>query len=76
VAHRRPTSFASVTITVQAGYASPDLVPQAVKQAMLLLIRHWYDNPAAVMSGARAAAIEVPLGTRRSLLDPHRLQVV
>jgi uncharacterized phiE125 gp8 family phage protein len=67
--------FGAVTITVQAGYASPDLVPQSVKQAMLLLIRHWYDNPAAVMSGAKAAAMEVPLGTT-ALLDPHRLQVV
>jgi uncharacterized phiE125 gp8 family phage protein len=66
----------AVTITVQAGYATPSDVPQSIKQAMLLMVRHWYDNPSAVAAGGSGVgAVEVPLGAR-ALLDRHRLQLV
>jgi uncharacterized phiE125 gp8 family phage protein len=37
-----------VTLTFVAGYASADLVPAALKQAILMLVAHWYENRAAV----------------------------
>lgn len=32
------------TITVTAGYGSPAQVPVAIRQAMLLLVAHWFDH--------------------------------
>ena len=61
-----------VEIDVTAGYATPDLVPQAIKQAMLLLCQSWFDNRSAVEAGTRAAAIEVPF-TVDVLLRKHRI---
>ncbi|WP_288935069.1 head-tail connector protein [uncultured Sphingomonas sp.] len=51
-----------VEIDVIAGYETPDEVPVRAKQAMHLLIAHWYTNRLAVESGARAAAVEIPIG--------------
>jgi uncharacterized phiE125 gp8 family phage protein len=34
----------AVTITYTAGYASASAVPQSIKQAILLLVGHWYEN--------------------------------
>ena len=55
------TEFASdtVSITVTAGF-SDAAVPPPLKQAILLLIGHWYDNRSAVEAGSRAAAVELP----------------
>lgn len=52
------------TVTVSAGFATPDLVPAKVKTAMLMLIRHFYDNPSAVVADKSIAAEETPLGAR------------
>lgn len=42
-----------ITITYTAGYASVDNIPQRYKQAILLLVGHWYENRENVMtSGA------------------------
>lgn len=48
----------AVSVTNRLGYAStgtdPDFVstvPDALKQAILLLVRHWFDNPGAVVVG-------------------------
>lgn len=41
----------AVRVTYAAGYASAAAVPDAIKQAMLLLVRHWFDNPSAVIVG-------------------------
>ena len=56
-----------VEIDVVAGYATPGDVPMRAKQAMQLLCAHWYSNRSAIESGARAAAIEVPLGVAELL---------
>lgn len=49
-------------ITVQAGFATPDEIPAVVKQAMHLLVAHFYVNREAAEVGQRAAAIELPFG--------------
>ena len=50
-----------VEIDVAAGFAAAD-VPATARQAMLLLISHWYGNRDAAEVGQRAAAIELPFG--------------
>lgn len=60
-----------VEIDVTAGWA-PDDVPAPVREAMLLLVSHWYSNRDAAEVGARAAAVEVPFGVE-VLLRPYRL---
>ncbi len=39
-----------------------------IQLAMLMMVAHWFDNPAAATDGATA---EIPLGFR-FLVDPHR----
>lgn len=51
-----------VEIDVNAGFATPADVPMRAKQAMHMLIAHWFASREAVETGQRAAAIEVPLG--------------
>ncbi len=38
-------------VTYVAGYATAADVPAAIKQAMFLMIRQWFDNPTAVIVG-------------------------
>lgn len=60
----------SVTVTFSAGYgASPDTVPQAIRQAMLLLIGHWYINRENVITGMTAT--ELPQAVN-ALLAPYK----
>lgn len=61
-----------VEIDVEAGYASPDDVPRPVKQAIQLLVSHWYANRSAAEVGARAAGVEIPFSVTE-LLRPYRL---
>lgn len=62
-------------ITYIAGYGSesdaPAPVPATARQAMLLLIGHWYSMREAVAEGA---VVRVPLGVE-SLLRPHRMRM-
>lgn len=61
----------SVSINYDAGYADADAVPLPIKQAMLLLIGHLYENRQAVVTGSTSTAIvEVPL-TVRYLITPY-----
>lgn len=62
-----------VEIDVLAGYATPADVPHRVKQAMHMLVAHWFANREAVETGQRAAAIEVPLGVT-NIVSRLRLQ--
>ena len=43
-----------VVITYVAGYGSESSVPETAKQAVLLLVRHWFDNSSPVAVGARS----------------------
>jgi uncharacterized phiE125 gp8 family phage protein len=60
----RPTNGVCVEFT--AGYGDDaEAVPQKVKQAMLLLIGHWYENREAAIAGTISREIEFAV---RSLL--------
>ena len=56
-------------ITFTAGYGAPADVPAAIRQAMLLLIAHWYENRAAVSLGTSPSALPIAVD---ALLAPYR----
>ena len=57
-------------IDFTAGYGSSGIdVPQPLRQAIRLLVTHWYENRSAVVLGDDAAAM--PLGYRE-LVAPYR----
>lgn len=63
---------ASVYATYLAGDATVTGAwsgPEAIKQAMLLLVRHWFDNPSAVIVGQTVE--KVPFAVD-ALLAPYR----
>jgi uncharacterized phiE125 gp8 family phage protein len=59
-----------IEIDFVAGYGdAPSDVPQPIRQALLLLIAHWYENREPVEIGATATPIP---GTVSDLLSPYR----
>lgn len=60
----------AVTIDYVAGYGFADDVPKAIKQAMMLLISHWYDQRAPVVVGKITS--ELPFAVS-ALLDSYRV---
>lgn len=42
----------AITVRFTAGYGAASAVPQAIKQAILLLVGHWYESREAVVGGA------------------------
>jgi uncharacterized phiE125 gp8 family phage protein len=59
----------AISITYVAGFGDADAVPGAIKQALLLMVAHWYENREAGV--ARGAATEMPFGAT-ALLAPWR----
>lgn len=62
----------AVRVTYLAGYptvAGAWSGPEDIKHAMALLIRHWFDNPTAVVVGVTAQALPHAVD---ALLAPHR----
>ena len=66
----------AVSVTYKAGYANTgtdpnftSTVPDAIKQAMLLLVRHWFDNPSSVIIGATVEKLPFAVD---ALLSPFR----
>lgn len=57
----------SVKVTFVCGFASADKVPAKIKQALLMLVTHWWNNREAVTVGAAMA--ETPIGVRQLLLN-------
>jgi uncharacterized phiE125 gp8 family phage protein len=57
--------MAAVTVTYTAGYATPAVVPERLKQAMHLLINHWYVNrePVGNVGGEIAFSLKALLGS-------------
>lgn len=48
----------AVTVTYTAGYgASPTAVPETIRQAILLLVGHWYENRQDVVVGVTPAIV-------------------
>ena len=62
----------SVIVNYIAGFDVAE-VPQALRQAMLLLISHWYDAREAVVIGSTVS--ELPFAVE-ALARPHRLPVI
>lgn len=61
---------AGIEIDISAGFgAAPDDVPEPIRQALLLLVAHWYEHRDPVEIGAPATA--VPHAVSR-LLNPYR----
>lgn len=56
----------AVTVRAVVGYGDATDVPTNYRQGMLLLIRHWYDNPAAVVTGTVATEVKLSVA---ALLD-------
>ncbi len=60
-----------VRVQYDAGYADGE-TPQTLKQAILLLVGHWYENREAALSGTYSR--EIALGVER-LVEIERVQV-
>ncbi len=60
---------AAITVRFTAGYGDAAAVPQAIKQAILLLVAHWYENREATIGGAIQR--EIPFAVE-ALLWPYR----
>lgn len=63
---------AAVRVTYVCGHEDGDdenPVPQAIKQAIVLLVRHWFDNPSAVVIGATVEKLPFAVD---ALLAPYR----
>jgi uncharacterized phiE125 gp8 family phage protein len=48
----------AICVTYIAGWTNPADVPQSARQAMLLLIGHWYENRETIMVGTITKSIE------------------
>lgn len=59
----------AVTIAYTAGYGDADAVPKVIKQAILLIVGHWFAMREAVAQGNYN---EVPIGAK-ALLDMYRV---
>ena len=71
----KPDTYGAVKVTYRAGYqqdTDSNNVPGPIKQAILMMIKHWYDNPEAVVVGVGASTSvnEVPLSASH-LLNLH-----
>jgi len=60
----------AITIRFTAGYGDALAVPQAIKQAILLLVGHWYENREATIGGTMQH--ELPFAVE-ALLWPYRI---
>lgn len=66
----------AVKVQFKAGYGTdPDTVPEDLKEAMLLLISHWYENREAIVIGIGNLVTPVPLGVA-TLLAPFKTRPV
>ncbi len=64
----RPIKGAEIAFTAGYGPAASD-VPAPVRQALLLLVAHWYEHREPIEIGSSATAIPQ---TVSDLLMPHR----
>ncbi|MES2173851.1 MAG: head-tail connector protein [Pseudomonadota bacterium] len=67
-----PTSYGPATVTVEAGYPTAADVPQSMKQAILLLVAHWFANREAVSDKTMT---EVPMAVE-ALCRPYRMVLI
>lgn len=62
----------AVTVEYQAGYGNAGEVPQAIKQAVLLLLSTWYENRQTVIVGASIDTLPMSV---QALMAPYRVYV-
>jgi uncharacterized phiE125 gp8 family phage protein len=60
---------AAIAVTFVAGYGEAEDVPQALRQAILLLVGHWYANREAVNVGNITTALPMSV---EALVAPYR----
>ena len=60
----------AVRVAYAAGYANAAAVPAAIRQAMLLMVSHWYENRDAVIVGSSQPTV-LPMAVD-ALLAPFR----
>lgn len=56
-----PTTYIrddAVIVTTQSGYGSEGQVPAPLRQAILMLVAHWYENREAVLTGSISKELE------------------
>lgn len=69
-----PLSANGIEIDLVAGYGdAPSDVPQPIRQALLLLVAHWYENREPVEIGATATIIPGSVSALLSLYRRRRL---
>ena len=64
--------IAAIRVEYIVGVTAANLVDNAIKQAVLLTIGHWYQNREAVIVGR--IATELPMAAKY-LLDQYKIQV-
>ena len=64
-----PDDLDGLSLTCIAGWDTSDETPDGVKQAVKMLVAHWYENRTAVNAGSVASA--VPLGFD-AMIDPYK----
>ena len=64
-----PSDRSNVYLTLTAGWPSPAGVPHNLKQAIRLLVGHWYENREAATAGGVSAEIQFGVDT---LISPFR----
>ena len=64
---------AAITVEFVAGYGAAAPVPTSIKQAMLLLIGHWYENREVFVESRFAASLTEAPYVVDALLSPHRV---
>lgn len=63
----------AIEVKYVVGESATADVPQAIKEAVLLTVGHWYQNRQSVVTGTQVN--EVPM-TSKYLLDQYKIQVV
>jgi uncharacterized phiE125 gp8 family phage protein len=53
-----------VRITYVAGYGDAAAVPQVIKQALLMIVGHWYENREEIVVAAGFTGTKVPMGAQ------------
>jgi uncharacterized phiE125 gp8 family phage protein len=62
---------AGIEIDVEAGYgAAPANVPETLRQALLLLVAHWYENRGLIAVGQTVAVLPMAIA---ALIAPYRV---
>lgn len=69
-------ALSAIRVQFKCGYSENNPMPLKIKQAMLLMLGHFYENREAVLAGLRAAAIEIPLGAESLMWASREISVV